>query len=380
MKILIIKNIPSPYRNKLFNTLSQVLKEKEADLEVWYLANREPNRKWILSKNDFNYNHRYFWGLHPRISNMYAHFNPGIYLKLLFAKPDVIIIGGFGAPTLWFIPFFVKKRTSLLLWIETNNYRSLRNKGIAHFFKTWLISKYQNFVVPGQRAVDYINQRHNSTRNVRFFKLPNLIDETIFNIGVSDIRKNHLESTRMKYGVVGNKQIWFCPARLSPEKGLVEFLNALPSNITSFEFLIAGDGPLESEIQDLINKKKLSVRLLGNKQINEIMELFAISNLFVLPSLADASPLSVIEAIAAELPLLVSVRIGNFPEVFNGKNGWSLDPEEPEKLKEVIKDIIQLDSNVLAQMGKESSFLYDKNFNTLQKVSEFSEQLTELKN
>lgn len=46
-----------------------------------------------------------------------------------------------------------------------------------------------------------------------------------------------------------------------------------------------------------------------------MIELYSISDVFVLPSISDANPLTCIEALWTELPLFISENCGNYPEV-----------------------------------------------------------------
>ena len=79
-------------------------------------------------------------------------------------------------------------------------------------------------------------------------------------------------------------------------------------------------------IENTIKKTNLDVRLLGYQQQNIVMELYAIADFFVLPSLSDPNPLTCIEALWCGLPLLVSKHVGNYPEVIeNGQNGYVFD-------------------------------------------------------
>ena len=49
-KVLYITNIPTPYRQKRFNTMSKIFPLYGLDLEVIYMAKSEPNRNWIVDK------------------------------------------------------------------------------------------------------------------------------------------------------------------------------------------------------------------------------------------------------------------------------------------------------------------------------------------
>ena len=88
----------------------------------------------------------------------------------------------------------------------------------------------------------------------------------------------------------------------------------------------------DSEIEKKIANVNLDVRLLGFQQQDHIMELYAISDFFILPSLSDPNPLTCIEALWSGLPLLVSTHVGNYPEVVQeGLNGYVFDYSNPQR-------------------------------------------------
>jgi len=60
------------------------------------------------------------------------------------------------------------------------------------------------------------------------------------------------------------------------------------------------------------------------------------SDVFVFPSLSEATPRAVMEAMAMELPV-VATRVGGIPEMIeNGRTGLLVEPASPEQLAEAI--------------------------------------------
>ncbi len=119
-------------------------------------------------------------------------------------------------------------------------------------------------------------------------------------------------------------------------------------------FLLAGEGPLESDIRSLVEKLGLTgrVRLLGFR--NDVPDLLAASDLFVLPSYSEGLPLSVIEAMAARVPV-VATNVGGVGEaVVDGRTGLLIPPMVPEALVEAMLK--------LCRDGKLRSSLADAGF------------------
>lgn len=376
-KIIILKNIPSPYRNKLFNMMQEIFPEYQLSFEVWYLAKSESNRHWIIDENDFKYKHKYLKGFHPKIGNMFAHINLSLIPALLTSKYDTIIIGGYGAPSLMMAPIFIRKNVKKILWSETNDLSTTKIKGLSQKLKKQIVNFYDAFLVPGERACKFVLNFTKGPKEI--INLPNLIDQSKYTTEIDKLRINR-KILRESWIENPNDQIWICPAQLEKKKGLLEFLPSL-KNIKNVHLLIAGEGSLKDEILHLIQQYQLRVTLVGFQQQNEMLKFYAMADVFILPSISDPSPLSVIEAIAAGLPILISNRVGNFPEVYSNENGWEYDVfaniTEREKLVEVIA---RKSNEDLFNIGLKSRATFYKNFDAVKFIRNFADSLTHNQN
>ena len=374
-KLLYITNIPTPYRQKRFNRLSEILLNYKIELEVLYMAETEPNRNWNLSKDTFKYKYKIYKGLHPVIGHMFAHFNPSLLLRLLKNDYNIAIVGGMASPTHMLAPFFIRSSKIQIMSIESNLHSVKITKGVGALIKRTLLKKATAFQVTGTPQIDYIKYFYPKALSRKFIKLPNLIDENIFVEKVSKLRRKRLELRKL-FEVNAENQMWLLPSRLINIKGIIPFIKLLEGlkNVTLF---LLGDGDLSSEIRQLINKKKLPVKMIGYVEENEIIKYYAASDLFVLPSIEDPSPLSPIEAIAAGLPILVSSRIGNLEDVLeSGINGWCFDPIlENEKGKELVKNISSYSFSRLKEAGNMSTQIYSDKFSTDSCLDKYSKEI-----
>jgi colanic acid/amylovoran biosynthesis glycosyltransferase len=110
-------------------------------------------------------------------------------------------------------------------------------------------------------------------------------------------------------------------SRLVPEKGLMFFLRALiliKLKYTDFlfDYLIIGDGPLKIELENYIEENNLSenINLLGSKNTREVRDFLILSDVFVLPSIAEAFPTVLLEAQSCSLPILAT-NVGSVKEM-----------------------------------------------------------------
>jgi glycosyltransferase involved in cell wall biosynthesis len=129
--------------------------------------------------------------------------------------------------------------------------------------------------------------------------------------------------------------------RLAPPKDFLTLLRGLallPPG--SFEAVIVGEGPdrarLEAEIQTLGIADR--VHLAGERR--DVPELLAGANVFVLSSASEGMPVSVLESMAAGLPVVGS-RVGGIPElVIDGETGLLVEPGNPDQLAAALARLL----------------------------------------
>ena len=136
-----------------------------------------------------------------------------------------------------------------------------------------------------------------------------------------------------------DRPLVFTAARLSPHKGL-DVLVSAAALVPEALFVVAGEGPeraaLEARAQALGVAQR--VRLLGAR--DDVPELLAVCDLFVLPSLVEGLPLSVLEAMAAAKPV-VATRIGGTTEaVVDGETGFLVPPGDAGALATAIRTLL----------------------------------------
>jgi glycosyltransferase involved in cell wall biosynthesis len=114
-------------------------------------------------------------------------------------------------------------------------------------------------------------------------------------------------------------------AALRPEKRHDLFLRSaqiIRSKMPKARFLIVGDGPQREELERLAGELSLDdcVHFLGTRE--DIPQVLSLMDVFMLTSEMEANPVSIIEAMATEKPV-VAPKVGSVPEtVDHGKTGF----------------------------------------------------------
>ncbi len=137
-------------------------------------------------------------------------------------------------------------------------------------------------------------------------------------------------AARLALGIRSGPVVGFI-GRLARPKEPLDLLEAM-SRLSQGTLLIAGAGPLRPKIERFARRHALEDRvlLLGSRE--DVPDLLAAMDIFVLPSRWEGLPLAVIEAMMAGLPVLATA-VGGVPElVEDGVTGLLVPPRDPEAL------------------------------------------------
>jgi glycosyltransferase involved in cell wall biosynthesis len=112
-----------------------------------------------------------------------------------------------------------------------------------------------------------------------------------------------------------------------------------------------------------VNNLDTYVRLLGHRNLDELLELYAITDLVILPSLRETYSFASVEALWAGLPLMISKFVGALPEVMeDGLNGWEFDPNNAGQVESVLRQALGATSSDLERMGQASIMIAQQRF------------------
>jgi glycosyltransferase involved in cell wall biosynthesis len=138
----------------------------------------------------------------------------------------------------------------------------------------------------------------------------------------------------------GAKPMILAVGRLQRPKDPLTLARALGRLRTSFSAVIVGEGPdrrrLETEIRRLGMEQ--AIVLAGDR--GDVADLLARADVFVLSSTSEGLPLSVLEAMAAALPVVAS-SVGGVPEaVKDGDTGLLVPPRDPVRLAAALERLL----------------------------------------
>lgn len=160
-------------------------------------------------------------------------------------------------------------------------------------------------------------------------------------------------ATRAALGL-GDRFAWLAVGNLREPKDYPNLLAAvakLRNDCRDLLLLIAGAGPLEGRLQEIIRTDGLAdmVKLLGHR--TDVASLMNAADAFVISSAWEGLPMVLLEASACGLPIVATQVGGNAEVVLNGQSGLLEPPHDPEKLADAMGRIMRLPTQSRRGMG-----------------------------
>lgn len=166
-----------------------------------------------------------------------------------------------------------------------------------------------------------------------------------------------LDPTRPVIGFVG---------RLSDEKGLPYLIQALATSSQDFsqvQTLIVGEGEARAAVQAQIDQNGLGnqVQLLGNRRDTPLI--YSALDLFVLPSVLEAFPMVLLEAMACGCPVLAT-EVGEVARIIEPQGtGLIVPPRDPQALARAMVSVLTRPT-WSQEMGQQGSLRVAQHFSS----------------
>lgn len=178
-------------------------------------------------------------------------------------------------------------------------------------------------------------------------------------IPIPSLNRSHAQKDeiRSRLGLCGSDLVILMAARLDPVKNhklMLKTVKELKGREIMIRLVLAGDGDEMDSLKRMVNQLDISgqVSFLGNR--SDVPELMTISDIFVLCSHSEGLPLSLLEAAASRVPILVTPGANQAGFVQDQINGWVARPE-PAAMADRIQVILsnQPQAKDMASVGFE---------------------------
>jgi len=230
----------------------------------------------------------------------------------------------------------------------------------------WILRHFSTRVI----AVSEGTRRH----HLRVGKLPPQKVVTLHNgIDLSrftPIPPAEMASLRESLGIPADVPVLITVAVLRQPKGIQFMLEALPDIlkvVPDTRYLIVGDGNHREKLESIAAEKGVSDRVIFTGTRRDIPPLLAAADIFVLPTLTEALPTVLAEAMAAGKPIIAS-EVGGVPEmVDDGRNGLLIPPADSRALTEACVKLLKNPKRARA-MGLVGRTIVAERFNIRRQV------------
>ena len=185
------------------------------------------------------------------------------------------------------------------------------------------------------RACDMVISPSPGMRDIlRKFGVHTPIEVVPNGVDLNPLRKKVEPVERASQGFTSEDVVLIYTGRLGPEKNLPFLLRCFTGAAQAYEhvrLLLVGDGPERENLMFQVEQKGLSERIVFTGQVpySDVYRYLVMADAFVTASVTEVHPLSVIEAMAAGLPVLGISSPGVGDLVEDGVTGFLAPEEDP---------------------------------------------------
>jgi glycosyltransferase involved in cell wall biosynthesis len=171
----------------------------------------------------------------------------------------------------------------------------------------------------------------------------------------------------------GAKQVVGIVARLDLQKGFDYLLRAVATLRGSFpglRLLIVGEGPDRAAIEQMVRRYELGEVVTMAGQRTDMPAVYAGIDIFVLPSLNEGLPMTLLEAMAAGKPI-VATRVGAIATVITDQlTGLLIAPADEAALVHALSRLLA-DSELRLRLGQNARAHVEQNFTAAAMVQKY---------
>jgi sugar transferase (PEP-CTERM/EpsH1 system associated) len=210
-----------------------------------------------------------------------------------------------------------------------------------HRFLRQIVSPFVHYWVPVSCDIEEWLVKYIKVNPMKVILIHNGIDTDCYKkvkINKSDVLGQYAKKNAIVIGSIG---------RLDPVKNHKKLIDAFYTIICQEESVdnnyilaIIGDGPLKQDLINQINKLGISDKVWLPGARYNIIELMNAFDIFCLPSLAEGIPITILEAMSTEKPI-IATEVGGLPEIIDEGEGILIPPNDHLSLVNGITSLIK---------------------------------------
>ena len=225
----------------------------------------------------------------------------------------------------------ILEHVPIVIGTEVNIYERKRPHHILA--ERMLMSKTDRVIVSANSVRDfYVDQIHAD---------PDKIDVVYNAVDWKSIQPTQSrDQMRASLGLGANAKVAGVIARLTEQKGHRFLFQAMTTPaLADLQLIVVGDGDLRDSLKSEAERLGITARVhfLGARR--DLGNLLAAMDVFVMPSLWEGLPLSLILAMGAAMPVIATA-VAGIPEIVaNGESGWLVPSGDPSALATALTEV-----------------------------------------
>lgn len=139
---------------------------------------------------------------------------------------------------------------------------------------------------------------------------------------------------------------FLCVATFKEQKNhkyLIDIFEKITFKYDNARLFLAGEGVLKKSIEDYVREKKIQDKIVFLGDRADIYTLMKSMDIFILASKYEGFSISILEAMAAKMKIIVSNVGGNGEQILDGDNGILFELENPNHIFENLDKILKSD-------------------------------------
>lgn len=204
-----------------------------------------------------------------------------------------------------------------------------------NFLKSFLLSRASVVVCVSDATADNFRKDYPSVKT-EIRTIPNGID-------ICEFRRRFTESKYRKsdFGIPDDSFLVLTVANFKWQKGYQHLVAAAEQmDDPAVKFVIAGYGPEERKIRQMIKGKGLERKIVLLGMRTDVPELMKIADVFLLPSLVEPFGICIIEAFTCGVPVIATKVDGIRETASDMENAFLVDPGKPLQICDAIKKMV----------------------------------------
>jgi len=163
------------------------------------------------------------------------------------------------------------------------------------------------------------------------------IDQSVF-------KKNSGSELKRSLGVFPQDVLVGTVCCFKPQKAPQDFVKVaylISRQHPNVKFILAGDGESRPEVEKLIQEYGLKNKVILVGWRNDIAEIMSALDIFVLTSLWEGLPVSVLEAMSCSKPVVATDTGGIREVIIDGKTGYLAEPHDVNGISDKLRDLVK---------------------------------------